>query len=89
MENEKLEQFKAYLEEMKEAKEDRSNTVGSHYGVTEKQEKETIAELVKDILLFDMKSEVLDKHFKKLDAEGRAKVHSYHNALNMLERMKK
>ena len=84
----KLREFKTFLEEMSEEMKERNqrNLISAHYGVKEPEFKRMIGEILGDIMAFDSRSEVLDKHFSKLDNIGRLKVHGYYIALDMTKK---
>ena len=58
-----------------------------HYGVNFKQGYTSFKDILIDLIKYGNMHDVLDKHFPKLSAEDRCKVHQYAIAFTALEKM--
>jgi len=67
-----FDKMKEMLEE-----EEHNNTIPAHYGMSLREFKEHGFDMLKDLMLEGNQSTVLDKHFKNLSSEDRAKVCAY------------
>lgn len=63
------------------------NTINGHYGVSDKEYTEMVAEFIKDLLIISQLSDVIDKHFPKCDAKTRAKIVAYNTAHGFLAKI--
>ncbi|MDX1699767.1 MAG: hypothetical protein R3250_04065 [Melioribacteraceae bacterium] len=81
-------EFGMEFEEFIEKKKDDiwNKTVQAHYGISRDENTKFEKEILCDLINFK-KTDVIDKHFPKLNAEDRAKVMTFAAALERYERI--
>ena len=79
MEPNPIDQMRDALQRWEEHEKEESERLAIHnyYGVKAEDFNKMIGEIIADILSNETKTSVLDKHFSKLDQEGRLRVEAY------------
>ncbi len=66
----------------------RPNNIAHHYAMKEEDYDKLVRDFMIDMLKFNRKEELLDKHFPKFSGEQRLKVLAYHTAARRIESIK-